>query len=74
MRAECGSALVGMVLGSAAVGCATAAAAAATFPPVSRTLPSPIPMLQRHVPNIGFFQPIGADPLHGTKLPKHAAM
>lgn len=33
------------------------------------------PPLQRHMPKVGFYQPIGADPLaHHHNLPKHVAM
>ena len=41
-----------------------------------RTLPL-CPQLQRHMPRVGFYQPIGADVLthgKGAKLPKHVAM
>lgn len=33
--------------------------------------------LQRHMPNVGFYQPIGSDVLQhgkGANLPKHVAM
>lgn len=37
----------------------------------------PLPPTQRHMPNVGFYQPIGADVLQhgkGARLPKHVAM
>lgn len=44
-----------------------------------RLAPLPLrPPLQRHLPHVGFYQPIGADSLlHSSKyarLPKHVAM
>lgn len=53
---------------------ASGPASGAASCPLPTALP-PAYRLQRHMPRVGFYQPIGADPLaHHHNLPKHVAM
>lgn len=58
--------------------CCEAAAGAEASPHLNSAQPLPAfpPLPQRHMPNVGFFQPIGAEALPHTKLPvpKHVAV